>query len=132
MPTLREGAAVCSVENDIYMIGGREEASLVDTVLKLSRTWEILSWKAPWRLEGMGLFYTENSLILFGGVGKMIANKKYCVMDLQGKELRKGELPVGGNFNGKTVTFSEGIYSVMVSDSQILEYQTCFKLVVVG
>ena len=132
LPVPRENSAVCSVGDFIYLAGGKEIGGLVNTVMKLDRTWEMLPWILPWRLEGMGAIYSGENFIIFGGTGKAMANNKYAVFDSRGKETSRGELPVSGVFAGKSFGFYDGVYSFMISETEILEYQNCFKLVAIS
>ena len=80
----------------------------------------------------MGLIHSQNTLILFGGLGKVLKNRKFLTLDLQGKEILKGELPIGGFFTGKSFVYSDGSYIFPISEDYLLEYSNCFKLVAIG
>jgi hypothetical protein len=124
-----QNSAVCSTGNFIYLMGGRNAYGLTNSVLKLDKIWEELSWKSPWKLEGMGLIYSKDCFILFGGCGKSLKNNKYCEIDLNGKENSRAELPATGFFARKAFGKVEDTYSFLVSEHTALEYSFCFKLV---
>lgn len=128
----RENAAVISNNEYIYLAGGKEGHNLIDSVLRFKRNWELLTWVVPWKLEGMGAVLLSPHLIFFGGYGKIMTNHKFAMLNLDGKELNRGELPATGFFSGKSVGLCDGVYSFMIDQGQVLEFQHNFKLVAVA
>lgn len=129
MIVAKENAAVCSSGESIYLAGGREAEIFTDTVYKYTSQWEELSWKIPWKLEGMGMLWSSNQLIMFGGFGKVLKNGMFITYDATGKEIIRGELPKYAFFSDKSFGCHDNSHYSLIAKDIVLEYSNCFKLV---
>lgn len=128
----KENASVCSYLSSIYLISGFENGILSNSVYKFTLTWELLPWKSPWSLQGMGLIVENNNFILFGGKGQTVSNRRFVVLEQNGKVKSKGELPISGFFSDKSYGKAGSIYSFFLGKDHILEYSNLFKLIVIA
>lgn len=126
----KKNAAVCSVNNSIYLMAGRDDNMLSNSVLKFTEDWEVLNWISPWKYEGMGLLTNNNSFILFGGKNERGNwNYKFCEIDFNGKKKIKGYLMETGFFSNKSFGFIRNKKYLFINQSKILEFSNGFKLV---
>ncbi|OMJ75367.1 hypothetical protein SteCoe_25524 [Stentor coeruleus] len=125
----KKNAAVCSVNNSIYLMAGKDDNKLSNSVLKFTVIWKVLKWSSPWKYEGMGLLTNKNSFLLFGGIGKKNKNYKFCEIDFNGKKINKGKLIETGFFSNKSFGVSENKKYFFINSSKILEFSETFKLV---
>lgn len=129
LPTCKENAAVCSVNDSIYLMAGLENGELTNTVYKLKDQWELLAWISPWSYQGMGLLASKDQFFLFGGKGRIMKNSKFYILDYDGNKKAKGELPATGFFSNQSFGDANGVKSLFINKSQVLELSTTFKLV---
>lgn len=132
MIVAKENSAVCSTGDCIFIAGGREGEVFTDTIFKYTNQWEQLSWKIPWKLEGMGMLFVKDQLIMFGGFGKVLKNGMFLVVDQSGKESLRGELPKYAFFSDKSFGCHDDVYCCLIAKDTVLEYSNCFKLVVLA
>lgn len=132
LPASRENFGICAYGEFIYVFGGKDGHSLCDSVFRLQlKEWETLNWKLPMRLQGIAVICYNHQFVIFGGKGKVVVNKKFFVLDENGVEKSKGDVPLFGMFSGRSIGFADDIYSIIVTKNKVLEFSAGnFKVVV--
>lgn len=127
----KQNAAVCSVQDSIYLMAGFDNDRLSNSVLKFTKKWKILSWVSPWKYNGMGLLTYKNNLILFGGSAESSKNRKYCELDINGNKIKEEYLGETGDFSNMSFGEFEDSKYFFINKNYLLRFSTAgeFRIV---
>lgn len=132
LPAIKESFGLCSVGEYIYVMGGKEESGPSDAVYRLMiKDWEVLPWTLPQRLEGIAAVFYNKQFVVFGGRSKVMINRKFYVLDEDGNVKIMKDMPMFGNFSGRSIGFADDIFFVVATKNKALEFHgNAFKAIV--